>query len=106
MLTIHTLGYQGRTNLGWLKTFPFHVASSSSSGATAIRCSGGIRIADLVVTVSPTTRRRSPRPRVASVSTAPLRDKGDRLVGILNGIDTEEWDPQTDPHLRRQLLGE
>ena len=28
-----------------------------------------------------------------------LRDRGDRFVGIINGIDTEVWDPETDRHL-------
>ena len=28
-----------------------------------------------------------------------LAEKGERFVGILNGIDTVEWDPGADPHL-------
>ena len=52
MLTIHTLGYQGRTNPGWLKTLPHHVAAFEQWGD----CNpllGGIRLADVVVAVSP-----------------------------------------------------
>ena len=28
-----------------------------------------------------------------------LRAKGDRFLGILNGLDTDLWDPATDPAL-------
>ena len=28
-----------------------------------------------------------------------LRAKGDRFIGILNGIDPDVWDPATDPAL-------
>src|SRR4249920_862492 len=52
MLTIHTLGYQGRTNPGWLKTLPNHAGAFEQWGD----CNpllGGIRLADVVVAVSP-----------------------------------------------------
>ena len=33
-----------------------------------------------------------------------LRAKGDRFIGILNGLDTDLWDPATDPALAAPLL--
>ncbi len=98
MLTIHTLGYQGRTNPGWLKTLPHHVAAFEQWGD----CNpllGGIHLADVVVAVSPNYAAEITTPNGGFGLDGPLRDKGDRLVGILNGIDTGTWDPQTDPHL-------
>lgn len=98
MLTIHTLGYQGRTNPGWLKTLTHHVAAFEQWGD----CNpllGGIRLADVVVAVSPHYAAEITTPEGGFGLDEPLRERGDRLVGILNGIDTEEWDPQTDPHL-------
>ena len=98
VLTIHTLGYQGRTNPGWLKTLPVHVEAFEQWGD----CNpllGGIRLADLVVAVSPHYAAEITTPHGGFGLDGPLRDRGDRLVGILNGIDTDEWDPATDPHL-------
>jgi starch synthase len=98
MLTIHTLGYQGRTNPGWLKTLPHHVGAFEQWGD----CNpllGGIRLADVVVAVSPHYAYEITTPEGGFGLDGPLRDRGDRLVGILNGIDAEEWDPQTDRHL-------
>jgi starch synthase len=99
MLTIHTLGYQGRTNPGWLKTLPHHVAAFEQWGD----CNpllGGIRLADVVVAVSPHYATEITTPQGGFGLDAPLREKGQRLVGILNGIDTEEWDPETDRYLK------
>ncbi|MEY2400362.1 MAG: starch synthase [Ilumatobacteraceae bacterium] len=100
MLTIHTLGYQGRTNPGWLKTLRQHVAAFEQWGD----CNpllGGVRLADVVVAVSPHYAAEITTPHGGFGLDAPLRERGDRLVGILNGIDTGEWDPQTDRHLPR-----
>ena len=101
MLTIHTLGYQGRTNPGWLKTLPNHVGAFEQWGD----CNpllGGIRLADVVVAVSPHYAAEITTPHGGFGLDGPLRDRGDRLVGILNGIDADEWDPQTDLHLPKQ----
>ena len=98
MLTIHTLGYQGRTNPGWLWTLPYHTAAFEQWG-DCIPLLGGIRLAHVIVAVSPHYAWEITTPEGGFGLDAPLRDRGDRLVGILNGIDAEEWDPQTDRHL-------
>lgn len=98
MLTIHTLGYQGRTNPGWLKTLPRRAGAFEQWGD----CNpllGGIRLADVVVAVSPHYAAEITTPEGGMGLDGSLRDRGDRLVGILNGIDADEWDPQTDRYL-------
>ncbi|HEY0520385.1 MAG TPA: glycogen/starch synthase, partial [Ilumatobacteraceae bacterium] len=99
MLTIHTLGYQGRTNPGWLKTVPHHVEAFEQWGDCNPML-GGIRLADLVVAVSPHYAREITTPSGGFGLDGPLRDKAERLVGILNGIDTDQWDPQADRYLK------
>ncbi|MEO6124601.1 MAG: glycogen/starch synthase [Ilumatobacteraceae bacterium] len=98
VLTIHTLGYQGQSDSGWIRSFPYHHSDYQFGGAFNPLV-GGIRRADLVISVSPhyvdEIRTDAGGFGVAGV----LRDKGDRLVGILNGIDTDEWNPATDRHL-------
>ena len=101
VLTIHTLAYQGRTNPGWLKTLPYHVGEFEQWGD----CNpllGGIRLADIVIAVSPHYAAEITTPQGGFGLDGPLRDKAGRLVGILNGIDTIEWDPQTDRHIAAQ----
>ncbi len=98
MLTIHTLGYQGRTNPGWLKTLPNHVAAFEQ-WEDCNPLLGGIRLADVVVAVSPHYAAEITTPEGGFGLDGFLRDKGDRLTGILNGIDTDEWDPSSDRHL-------
>ncbi len=102
VLTIHTLGYQGRTNSNW--TFGFwHWWERYLHGGDCNLLAGGIRSADLVVAVSPNYAREILEPDMGFGLDGILRDKGDRLVGILNGIDTAEWDPSTDAHLPRRF---
>lgn len=99
MLTIHTLAYQGRTNPGWLRTLR-HDVSAFEQWGDCNPLLGGIRLADVVVAVSPHYAAEITTPEGGFGLDGPLRDKGDRLVGILNGIDVVEWDPQHDQHLK------
>ena len=64
------------------------------SGAIALADAHRGRVAD-------TTPARSSRPEGGFGLDGPLRDRGDALIGILNGIDTDVWDPATDPLHRR-----
>ena len=98
VLTIHTLGYQGNTNRGWLDALPFRREQFDFRGD----CNplvGGIRASDLVVTVSPHYAAEITTRAGGFGVDAELTAKADRLVGILNGIDVDEWNPLTDTHL-------
>ncbi len=98
MLTIHTLGYQGRANGGWLRAFPYERDAFEYVGDVN-PLAGGVRLADVVVTVSPTYAREIVTPEGGFGLDGFLGDRGDRLVGIRNGIDTVAWDPATDAAL-------
>jgi starch synthase len=98
VLTIHTLGYQGWANLGWLDGFPYHRGAFLHFN-DCNPLAGGIRLADLVITVSPTYAREILTQDGGFGLDDDLRRRGDDLVGILNGIDTKIWDPSTDANL-------
>jgi starch synthase len=104
VLTIHNIGYQG--------IFPATDAAALGLGEASwllhqedLRAGRinsmlhGILYADLVTTVSPTYAREICTPEYGAGMDGFLRMRGDRLVGILNGVDYDEWNPATDRHL-------
>jgi len=60
---------------------------------------GAIRMADRVVTVSPSYREEILSDLGGWKLQHDTRARQDKLDGILNGIDTDEWDPARDRHL-------
>ena len=60
---------------------------------------GGLAFSDCAVTVSPTHARELCTAEGGFGLHDTFIGLGDRLVGILNGIDPEAWDPETDPNL-------
>jgi starch synthase len=62
---------------------------------------GGINFSEKITTVSPTYAHEILTSQYGFGMEGALRRRSDDLVGILNGIDTERWNPQTDafaPH--------
>jgi starch synthase len=59
----------------------------------------GILFADIINTVSETYAREILTPEYGQRLDPVLRDRRDRIFGILNGIDTELYDPKTDPNI-------
>jgi len=59
----------------------------------------GILGAEWLSTVSPTYAREIRTPEGGHGLDGILRARSDRLAGILNGIDTDSWDPAADPDL-------
>jgi starch synthase len=60
---------------------------------------GAITAADMITAVSPTYASEIRTPDGGHRLDGVLRARAERLRGILNGIDTGEWNPSTDAHL-------
>lgn len=60
---------------------------------------GGIELADKVTTVSPSYAQEIQTPQFGEQLDGVLRANSFKLTGFLNGIDTQLYDPQTDPNL-------
>jgi len=105
VFTIHNLAYQGTFGGDYLYgladvngTLMLPVEYARFGGA-ANPMARGIIESDAVTTVSPTYRNEVLTPALGEGMEDTLRARGDRFVGILNGIDTEVWDPAHDGHL-------
>jgi starch synthase len=101
-LTIHNIGYQGVFPAEMLGALGFaeHVASFDHQdlGRGILNfLKTGILYADVVTTVSPTHATEIRTPDYGMGLDGPLRQRSGSVVGILNGIDPEEWSPETDP---------
>jgi len=103
LLTIHNLGYQGFFPAGELAGLDLDPALYALDGLEfhggISLLKGGIVFADRVSTVSPTYCREIQTPAFGVGLDGLLRARGDRLHGILNGLDGQRWDPAGDPAL-------
>jgi starch synthase len=101
VITLHNLAYHGWTplkSLGELGLAPGDgVVPAGADGIDLLR--EGIVRAEVANTVSPGFAREALTPELGFGLDDVLRAKGDRFVGILNGLDTTLWDPATDADL-------
>jgi starch synthase len=99
-LTIHNIGYQGKygvehyeyIGLQWVNFTPDKF--EDYGGINFLK--GGIVYADIVNTVSPTYADETRTPEHAWGLAPFLNDKGERYLGILNGVDYGQWSPEVD----------
>lgn len=103
VLTIHNMGYQGQSpmadsafiGLNWMQVrsdeFEDH------GGVNLLK--GGIFYADMITTVSPTYAKEVVSEPGGCGLSSYLHRRGSDIIGILNGIDEEEWNCETDPYL-------
>lgn len=103
VLTVHNVQYQGESGidetLWWLRLPAALAGSSIDHFGRANALQAGLGYATRVTTVSPTYAAEIQRPEYGYTLDGTFRHIRDRLVGILNGLDTEEWDPAADPFL-------
>ncbi len=97
LLTCHNLAYHGWTPRDRVPQLDLPGGLGDAWGVDLLR--EAIRTADLVNTVSPGYARESLTPEMGGGLHEALADRGDRYLGILNGIDTTLWDPATDAAL-------
>lgn len=64
---------------------------------------GGINYCDKVITVSPTYAKEIQTPLGGENIDCTLRDNSHKLLGILNGIDTDEFNPKKDKTIPKKF---
>jgi starch synthase len=104
LFTIHNLAFQGNFPYGMLESciglsshYYFDGSLRFKAGISFMKA--GILYADLVTTVSDTYAKEILTPEFGEHMEDVLRLRQKDLYGIVNGIDVEDWDPSTDPHL-------
>ncbi len=100
LFTIHNLGHQGRSSADILYYLGVQTHSLNEESRGEINfMARGIFHSTLINTVSPTYTREILSPGGGSGLDGLLRFRHNDLHGILNGLDTEVWNPTTDPNL-------
>lgn len=98
--TIHNLMYQGVAGPDAFRLTGLHsrywAPDALEHFGTLNPMKAGILFANQVTTVSPTYAHEVRMPELGAGLDGVLRHISSRFTGILNGIDTEEWDPATD----------
>ncbi len=103
VLTIHNIGYAGKFDPFALKFLGLSGELFNSDvledGGKINLLKAGIHFADAITTVSPTHAHEILGP-IGGQGLAPflIQRRGD-VSGILNGVDYEDWNPETDPHI-------
>jgi len=103
VFTVHNLEHQGyshRRALAYagLPDWLFTHDNLESLGAVNMM-KAGLYHSTKITTVSPTYAREIQGPAHGFGLDHVLRFRSADLIGIINGIDTEQWDPETDPFL-------
>lgn len=102
LFTIHNIEYQGKYGAEILEDvfgIPNYHASLLEQDNCVNLMKGGIECANWVSTVSPTYAKEILDPWFSHGLDPILRERAWKLSGILNGIDTALYDPETDPDI-------
>jgi len=105
VLTIHNLLYQGVVRVSTIRNMGLPMALfekiPSPEGGVINLFREGLEHADVVSTVSPSYAKEIMTPEFGPYIFDALRKRREKVIGILNGIDTDVWNPRTDPFLPR-----
>ncbi len=103
VLGIHNLAFQGNCAEEWVEKLglppeAFHIEGLEYYGQLSF-LKAGVYYADSITTVSPTYAAEIQTPEFGFGMQGLLATRSEHIHGILNGIDTTEWNPTGDPHL-------
>ncbi|OLP61020.1 starch synthase [Xaviernesmea oryzae] len=101
VLTIHNIAFQGQFSADTFQELAlppaaFHMDWVEYYGQVGF-LKGGMRAADAITTVSPSYAEEILTPEFGMGLEGLLAARQERLVGIVNGIDTNVWNPAKDP---------
>ncbi|PWT72402.1 MAG: glycogen synthase GlgA [Proteobacteria bacterium] len=105
VMTIHNLAYQGVFPPATGSRLGLPPASFSPDGVEYYGnmsfLKAGLFYCDHITTVSPNYAREIQNEPLGMGMQGLLTHRSGVLTGILNGIDTDSWDPETDPYIAR-----
>lgn len=103
VMTVHNLAFQGQFPMSIFPGLGLPGAALSLDGVEYYGGVGflkaGLQLADAITTVSPTYALEIRTPEFGMGLDGLVRVRDNVLHGIVNGIDTDIWNPETDPHL-------
>lgn len=100
VFTIHNLAFQGDFDsnfIAYTGLKKYHFEFEGNSKLNFMRCA--LKYSDKITTVSPTYGKEITEVGRGEGMESLLRSRQSAFCGILNGIDTQEWNPQQDPYL-------
>ncbi|HEX7022983.1 MAG TPA: glycogen synthase [Trueperaceae bacterium] len=103
ILTVHNVQYQGVSGLDetlyWLQLPEELRQGPMNHAGSANALQAGVAFARAVTTVSPSYAREIQIPAYGYGLDGVFRKNAGKLSGILNGLDTDVWNPTSDPAL-------
>jgi starch synthase len=105
VFTIHNVAYQGQFGMDTLGLLglPWNLGTSFALEyyGSVSYLKGGTVFAEMVNTVSPTYALEIQGPEHGFGFDGVARSRAGDLVGILNGVDYDDWDPRVERHIAR-----
>jgi starch synthase len=111
VFTIHNLAYQGNFGADTVSVLglPWHLSAGEAglefNGGTSFM-KGGLVFSEVVTTVSPQYAREIQGGEMGQGMDGIIRGRAEDLIGILNGVDYDDWDPRNDRHIAQRYSPE
>lgn len=103
VLSIHNIAFQGNFSADWVERLGLPPQGFTLEGfeyyGQLSFLKAGIYFSDRIATVSPTYAHEIQTAEYGFGLQGLLAHRSHDVHGILNGIDTQEWNPASDPHL-------